>query len=119
MADFQTTFQSLDELLRSATAGFMSKIDQVTFRMLVDCLKNPDYQVVVDSLEQLERENRLISIPPVYFLAQAHPDPRIRRRATQVLAKLDPEDAVKNLVQDKETNEAIKALILHYGNFRK
>lgn len=119
MADFQTTFQTLDDLLRSATAGFMSKIDQVTFRLLVDCLKNPDYQVVIDALEQLEREKRPISIPPVYFLAQAHPDPRIRRQAAKVLSSLDPEDAVKKLVQNKETAEAIKALIVHYGNFRK
>ena len=96
----------------------MSKIDQMTFRILIDCLKNPDYQVVIDTLVQLEKEKRPISIPPVYFLSVAHPDKRIRQRAARALAAIDPLSQAEKLSRDKEPEEAVRLLIQKYGNFR-
>lgn len=96
----------------------MSKIDQITFRMLIDCLKSPDYQVVVDTLAQLEKEGRPISIPPVYFLSTSHPDKRIRARAAQALANMGDTKEIENLTKGKEAKEAVGILIQKYGNFR-
>lgn len=87
--------------------------------MLINCLKNPDYQVVVDALNQLEKEKRPISIPPIYFLAQAHPNQRIRLHSAKVLKTLDPDNVVTTIVGNKNPQEAVKALIEYYGNFRK
>lgn len=96
----------------------MSKLDQITFRMLVNCLKSPDYQVVVDTLDQLEREKRPISIPPVYFLSVAHPDKRIRDRAAKALSQMDDAEEIEKLTRGKEAKEAVSLLIQKYGNYR-
>jgi HEAT repeat protein len=119
LTDFATSFQAIEETLRAAAGNVMGKIDQISFRMLTDCLKSPDYQVVVDTLEQLEKEKRAISIPPVYFLSAAHPDKRIRARAARALAAIDPEGDAEKLAIGKEPDEAVRLLIQKYGNFRK
>jgi hypothetical protein len=118
LTDFASSFHALEEKLRAAACTFMSKIDQITFRALVDNLKDPDFQVVAGTLEQLEKEKRLISIPPVYFLAAAHPDKRIRQRAAKALVAIDPDGEVEKLVRGKETEDAVHLLIQKYGNFR-
>ena len=96
----------------------MGKIDQMTFKWLVNNLKSDDYQVVADTLEQLEKEKRTISIPPVYFLSVQHPDPRVRNRAAQALSRIDSEGDVSKLTEGKSPEDGVKALIERYGNFR-
>jgi HEAT repeat protein len=118
LSDFQSTFQALEESLRSAAGNVMGKIDQMTFKWLVDNLKSTDYQVVADTLEQLENEKRPISIPPVYFLSVQHPDGRIRQRAALALSKIDVEGDALKLTAGKSPEEGVKALIERYGNFR-
>lgn len=118
MTDFANSFHALEDALRSAAGNVLSKIDQVTFRILVNCLKSPDFQVVMDTLEQLEKEKRPISIPPVYFLSAAHPDKRIRQRAARALAAIDKDGEVTGLTQGKEPEDAVRELIHKYGNFR-
>ncbi len=104
--------------MRAAAGNVMSKFDQITFRMLINCLKSPDHQVVVDTLAQLEKEKRPISIPPIYLLSAAHPDKRIRQRAAQALAAIDQNGEVEKLTLGKEPDQAAKTLIQQYGNFR-
>lgn len=96
----------------------MSKIDQITFRMLINHLKSTDFQVVSDTLEQLAKEKRSISLPPIYFLSVAHPDKRIRAKALNALKEIDQGNEVDKLVKDKEPEEAVRSLIEKYGNFR-
>lgn len=118
MADFISTFQSFEENFRSAIGGAMGKIDQITFKMLINNLKSTDYQSVVDTLDQLGKEKRPVSIPPIYFLSVAHPDNRIRTKAATVLNLIDPKGEVPKLVADKGSEEAVRALIQKYGNFK-
>ena len=118
LSDFQSTFQTVEESLRSAAGNVMGKIDQMTFKWLVDNLKSTDYQVVVDTLDQLEKEKRPISIPPIYFLSVSHPDPRIQRRAAQALQNIDPTGDALSSVEGQSPQEAVKHLIDKYGNFR-
>lgn len=117
-SDFQSTFQAVEEKLRFAAGNVMGKIDQMTFKWLVDNLKSTDYQVVADTLEQLENEKRPISIPPVYFLSVQHPDTRIRQRAAQALAKIDSDGEALRVTEGKSPQDGVKALIEKYGNFR-
>lgn len=104
--------------MRSAAGNVMSKLDQFTFKMLINNLKSTDYQAVVETLEQLEKEKRPISIPPVYLLSTSHPDNRIRVRAEKALAQIDPKGEAAKLVKDKDPKEAVGILIQKYGNFR-
>lgn len=118
LPDFLTAFQSMDELLRGATKSISSKIDQISFKLLVNCLKSSDRQAVIEALNQLEKERRPIAIPPIYFLSQAHPDPRIRARSTAILKTLDPKDEIAKITNAEDPQTAVKKLIEHYGNFR-
>lgn len=108
----------MEESVRAAAGNVMGKLDQITFRMLINCLKSPDYQVVVDTLEQLEREKRPISIPPIFFLSVAHPDKRIRDRATKALSVMDDFSEIEKLTRGKEAKDAVGILIQKYGNYR-
>lgn len=96
----------------------MGKIDQITFRMLINNLKSDDFEVVAETLEQLEKEKRPISIPPVYFISVAHPDPRIRRKAESSLAKMDDIAEIRTLTTGKETKDAVALLIEKYGHYK-
>lgn len=118
MADFVSSFVAFEESLRSAAGNVMGKLDQFTFKMLINNLKSTDYQVVVETLDQLEKEKRTISIPPIYFLSTSHPDNRIRVRAEKALANIDPKGEAAKLVHGKDPKEAVGILIHKYGNFR-
>ncbi|MBX9689192.1 MAG: hypothetical protein K2X27_20960 [Candidatus Obscuribacterales bacterium] len=119
MADFISTFQSVEETLRSAAGSIMSKFDQMTFRMLVSNLKSTDRQTVLDTLKQLEEEKRSISIPPIFCLSVAHPDKVIRLAAKNALSKLDTDGEVEKLTSGKEPEAAVKLLIEKFGNFKQ
>jgi hypothetical protein len=118
LADFASSFIAFEESLRAAAGNVMSKFDQMTFKMLINNLKSTDYQVVADTLDQLAKEKKTIAIPPVYFLSTNHPDKRLRERAAKALTALDPNGEALSLTEGKSTEEAVKALILQYGNFR-
>ncbi len=118
LADFISSFQSFEETLRAAAGNVMGKFDQLTFKMLINNLKSTDYQVVVDTLEQLANEKRSISIPPIYFLSTSHPDQRIRVKAAAALSSIDSESEAVNLVQGKTSQDAVRILIQKYGNFK-
>lgn len=118
MPDFASAFHSLEESLRSAAGSVMGKLDQITFSMLINCLKSDDYQTVADTLKQLQNEKRPISIPPVYFLSVAHPDPRIKALARKTLESMEDPREIDKLTSGKEAREAVAALLEKYGNYR-
>ena len=118
MADFAASFQAIEELLRSAGDSVMGKFDRFTFKMLVNNLKSPDFQVVKDTLEQLAGEKRAVAIPPVYYVYAEHPDNRLRIVAEKALHDLDPSQEWQTVTKDKSTKDAVMVLIQKYGNFR-
>ncbi len=104
--------------MRLACGKFMSRVDQLTFAMLIDCLKSSDQAVVIDTLALLEKEKKQLAIPPVYFLSRAHPLKKIRQKALETFAVLDQNGEARKIVEGKSTEFAVKELIEKYGNFR-
>ena len=119
MVDFQSQFQVVADFVQNAAKGIFSKLDQITFKMVIDQLKSTDYEAVRITLDQLVKEKKPLSVPPIYFVAKAHPVPQVRTRAQQALRQLGCEQEVKNLTQGKSIEEAVRALIERYGNYRK
>tara|TARA_Y100001978_G_C23675553_1_gene426201 strand:- start:1400 stop:1759 length:360 start_codon:yes stop_codon:yes gene_type:complete len=118
MSEFSDKFQDLAGFVDGAARSIMGKIDQFTFKMLVDGLKSNDYEAVKSNIEQLERENRPLSIPPLYFVSQEHPIKAIRERATKALSKMEKPGELEKITRGKSTEDAVKALIEAYGHYR-
>lgn len=118
MSEFSDKFQDLAGFVDNAAKSIMGKLDQFTFKMMVDGLKSNDYEAVKTTIEQLERENRPLSIPPLYFVSQEHPIKAIRDRATKALGKMEKPAELEKATRGKSTEEAVKALIEKYGHYR-
>jgi hypothetical protein len=116
--DFQSQFQALADYLSGAAKSVMSKIDQVTFRMLVDNLKQGDYDVVREVVDQLLKEKRPLAIPPLYFVSRAHPNPYVRDYAGKAITQFAEFAQIEELSAGKSADEATRALIAKFGNFR-
>ncbi len=119
MSDYQNKFQSITELVQGTAKSIMSKIDHFTFKMLVDCLKNEDYEAATTAIEQLAKEKRPLSIPPLYYVWKAHPNARVQEKAMKALEIIGDRKQIDQLTQDKSTEEAVKALIHFYGNYKQ
>ena len=98
--------------------GVYGKLDQITFKMLVDNLKNMDYDVVAESIDQLVKEKRDLGIAPVYFVSRAHPNQYVRAKAVESLKKFEHADEIAKLTEGKSVEEATKALINRFGNYK-
>lgn len=118
MSDFLSQFQSVSDFVGNAARGVLSKLDQITFKMLVNNLKSNDYDVVAESIDQLVREKKPIKIPPLYFVARAHPNEFVRRKAGAAIKGLDEYETIEKLTAGKSIEEATHLLIERYGNFR-
>lgn len=118
MTEFLNHLKSLEEFFSKTTGGIFAKIDQVSFKMVIDCLKSNDSQAVTIAIDQLVKEKRPVSIPPLYVVAKAHPNPMVRAKAEQALKKLDPQNDVEKLTGGKDMKEAVYALVERYGNFK-
>lgn len=118
MSDFLNHLKSVEDFFSKATGGIFAKIDQVSFKMVIDCLKSNDSQAVSIAIDQLVKEKRPVSIPPLYVVAKAHPNPIVRAKAEQALKKLDPANEVEKLAGGKGMKEAVFALVERYGNFK-
>ena len=118
MNDFESQFQGVVEFLGHAAKNVMSAIDQATFAMLVNNLKENDYDVVAEVIGQLEKEKRLLAIPPLYFVSQAHPNPYVRTRAKQALVQFGQLEEISKLTAGKTPAEGTQALIARFGNYR-
>lgn len=116
--DFAKGFIKMTAELGSKTKGIMGKLDQMTFNMLIDNLKSNDQQVVFDTIGQLEKEKRPISIAPMYFVWKNHPNKNIRERAAKALANMTDMNKIEKLTEGKQIEEAIKVLIEEFGHFK-
>jgi hypothetical protein len=118
MLDFQAYLLNAENLITSATRGFFAKLDQMTFKMVIDGLKGDDYQAVCIVIDQLVKEKRPVCIPPLFVVARAHPLPRIREKASEALKTLGQSEEVERLSADKSIQDAVKILVEHYGNYK-
>jgi hypothetical protein len=118
MPDFTSYLQTVEKLVGSATKGFLGKLDHMTFKMTINGLKGTDYDAVAIIIDQLVKERKPVSIPPLYVVAKAHPIPQIRAKAEAALKQLDPSGEAEKLAHGKEMPEAVKTLTEHYGNFK-
>lgn len=119
MSDFQSKFQSITEMVHTSAQSLMSKIDHFTFKMLVNGLKSEDYEAVVGTIDQLAREKRPMSIPPLFYVYKAHPNERVRKKAEKALEIIADKSELDKLTAGKSTEDAVKALIQHYGNYKQ
>lgn len=118
MSDLANGLHMVEEMLRGATKGLFAKLDEVTFKMTLNGLKTDDYEAISITIDQLVKENRSISIPPLYVVSQAHPNPHVRKKAYEALIKLDPDREFEHLTENKPVEEATRVLIEKYGNYK-
>jgi hypothetical protein len=121
LSDFNTQFQAINDFLGNTTKGIFNKIDQFTFKMLVDNLKSNDPDSVMEAIEQLVKEKRPLGVPPLYFVSRAHPSDVVRGRAAKAIERMGYTKEVEEATKGKEDNvqEATKALIIKFGNYKQ
>jgi hypothetical protein len=105
--------------LGQAAQGVFNKLDQWSFKMVVDNLKVNDFEVVKESIDQLAKEKKPISIAPLYFVSQAHPNPYCRDYAEKALKQFGHDQEIEQTTAGKPVDEATKALIDKFGNYRR
>lgn len=118
MSDFVSEFSKMTEMVGGAAKGVLNKFDHMLFNALIGCLKSNDYEAVKVAVEQLVKEKRPVSIPPLYFVSKAHPIERIREVAAKGLGAFKQEAKIAELTEGKEVKEAVEALIKEFGNYR-
>lgn len=118
MSDYGSQFNTMAEAVSSAAKGLYNKIDHMLFKALVGCLKSEDYQAVSVAIDQLVKEKKPVSIPPLYFVSVAHPNAQARLKAAQALKSFHQDDKIANLTSGKEVKEAVGALIGEFGNYK-
>lgn len=118
MDDFQKKFSGITDFVADAAKSLMGKIDHFTFKMLVDLLKSDDYEAVNNAIQGLEKEKGTLGVAPLYFVSKEHPNTLIRERATKAIEKIGDKARIAELTEGKTTEEAVKALIQEYGNYR-
>jgi len=118
LSDYGSQFNSVAELVSTATRGVFNKIDHMLFKALIACLKNEDYQAVSVAIDQLVKEQKPVSIPPLYFVSQAHPNERARRKAEVALTTFNQDKKIAELTGGKELKAAVTDLIKEFGNYK-
>jgi hypothetical protein len=118
VSDFASEFNKVSDLVSGAAKGILNKFDQLIFNALIGCLKSNDFEAVKVAVDQLVKENRPVSIPPLYFVSKAHPVDRIREKARTGLSAFDQDKKIAELTEGKEIKEAVQALMQEYGNYR-
>ena len=108
----------VEDLFKGATKGIFGKLDQFTFKMTINGLKSEDYEAICITIDQLVKEKKPVSIPPLYVVSQAHPNPRVRLKATEAIRTLDTHSVVPKLTEGKSVQDAARALIEKFGNFK-
>ena len=118
MPDFASEFGKVSDLVSGAAKGVLNKVDHFLFNALIGNLKSNDYEAVKVAVDQVVKEKKPVSIPPLYFVAHAHPIDRIREKARSGLSAFDQDKKIAELTAGKEIKEAVAALIQEYGNYR-
>lgn len=119
MSDFLSQMQSVEDALKGAARDIKSKFDSWTFKMLIGCLKSEDAAAVGVAIDQLVKEKREISIPPLFVVSKAHPIPTVRVKAANAIEELDAGHEVPGLTAEKSVEEAALALVERFGNFKE
>jgi hypothetical protein len=119
VADFATEFKSFNETLGKSLKGVLNMIDQWSFKSLVDGLKADDYEAVSTCIDQLVKEGKPIGIPPLYFVAHAHPNTYVQAKAQKALHMFGRDKEIEEATAGKSFEEATKALIGLYGNYKQ
>lgn len=119
MSEFIDKFQDLAGFVETKAKSIMGALDQLTFKMMVNQLKSNDYEAVKTTIEQLEKEGRPLTIPPLYFVSKEHPIKAIRDRAQLAIGKIGKMSDIERITKDKSTEEAVKELIKEYGHYRQ
>jgi uncharacterized pyridoxal phosphate-containing UPF0001 family protein len=88
------------------------------FGALIGCLKSNDFEAVKVAVDQLVKEKRPVSIPPLYFVSKAHPIERIREMVKTGLSAFGEDKKIEELTAGKEIRESVETLIKEYGNYR-
>lgn len=94
-------------------------IDQWSFKMTIDNLKDSDFDVVKIAVEQLISEKKPLGIAPLYFVSQRHPNEWIRTRAEAGLKDFGFEKEIEEAIKGKTPEDATKALIDKFGNYKR
>ena len=118
MSDYTSQIGSVLDKVVAGSKGIMGMIDQMLYKSLVGFLKSDDYEAVATALDQLTKEKKNISIPPIYFVAKAHPNERARAKATECLRAFGQDKKISELTAGKNVQDATHALINEYGNFK-
>jgi len=119
VADFATEFKSFNDSLGKSLKGVLSMIDTWSFKSLVDGLKTEDYESAATCIDQLVKEQKPIGIPPLFFVANAHPNTHVRTKALQALKMFNRDKEIEEATQGKSFQDGTKALIDLYGNYKK
>jgi hypothetical protein len=118
VSDFASEFNKMSGLVSGAAKGVLNKFDHMLFNALIGCLKSTDYEAVKVAVDQLVKENRPVSIPPLYFVSKAHPSERVREKARSGLSAFKQDTKIEELTAGKDVKEAVAALIEEFGNYR-
>jgi len=119
VSELAAGLKMVEDMFHGATKGLFAKLDQVTFKMTLDGLKSEDYDAISITIDQLVKEHRAISIPPLYVVSQAHPNVRVRTKAYEALKQMDPDLEFERLTDGKPVQEAAHLLIERFGNYKK
>lgn len=116
MSDWAGQFKTFNDSVGNAAKSVYNMIDQWSFKAVIDCLKSDDYDVVAEGIDQLVKENRPLSIAPLYFVSQAHPNTFARKKAQAAIKELGKEEEVEEVTRGKSLEDGTRALIQKYGN---
>ena len=118
MSDFASDFNKVADLVNGAAKGIFNKFDHMLFSALIGCLKSNDYEAVKVAIDQLVKEKKPVSIPPLYFVSMAHPSDRAREKAKQALTAFGEDAKIKALTEGKDLKVAVTELVKEFGNYR-
>jgi hypothetical protein len=118
VTDYSQQFGKVYEQIVSSSKGMLGKLDHFLYKSLVNFLRSDDYEAVATALDQLVHEKKEIAIPPIYFVSVAHPNERARQKARESLKHFNQDKKIEELTHNKETREAVTALIKEFGNYK-
>jgi len=119
VGDFHDQFTSVAESVAHTAKGVLGAIDQMLFKALIACLKSDDVQAASIAIDQLAKEGKPLSVPPLYFVSKAHPSAIVQKKAEDALKSFKQDKKIAELTSGKDLEDAVKALIHEFGNYKQ
>ena len=119
MSDFHDQFAGIAESVAHTAKGVLGAIDQMLFKALIACLKSDDVQAATIAIEQLAKEGKPLSVAPLYYVSKAHPSTTVQHKAEDALKSFKQGKKIAELTAGKDLEEAVKALIHEFGNYKQ